>query len=363
MVAIGRTEKKEPTNEDPQCTIPTMCYWSGWGEEGAGGQSPPSGGGATCSDCGPSAPQLVCTSGMRRKQTVSCEVSNAEATTVQAWRFRSERRTVVGPSSVATWSGPAVEGGSVSARVGTNILQTSFAVAARPWGWGTVQWSYSQGTGPICDSKIIAEGVMLGWNVNPGGDSACLPDNQVRVSPDPRRSDGFTVGQVPSGPNAGVFYVDTATYRMDRASNMNPQAGSAGTALTLTGSQATACGATASFSQFNTCKGVSMPTFTASVWGHEGTGYSGGRGHETVGRTAAAQPDNDPYKGIEPFVSDSAETQGFFATRIRNEVWRRAEVITVYASDKAENVGGNWSGSYWVWSATTAQFIQISQSF
>ncbi len=154
----------------------------------------------------------------------------------------------------------------------------------------------------------------MGWNVNRRGTS-CAPNDQIRVMPDPQTTDRFTVTQVADGPNAGAFYVDTAVFRMDRVSNTNPQIAAGGTALTLTGSQVTACGATANCSKLNTCKSISMTTLTAAVVGHEGLGYAGGRGYETAGRTAAGKLDNDPYTGIEFMTNDSSENHASFLAR------------------------------------------------
>jgi hypothetical protein len=48
--------------------------------------------------------------------------------------------------------------------------------------------------------------------------------------------------------------------------------------------------------------GYDMNPYVAGTWGHEGRGYNGGVGHQTLGEEAAGQPYNDPYAAIEELV-------------------------------------------------------------
>lgn len=366
LVAVGKPTQRTPTDEEPDCSLAPDCYW-GWGDGGSdGGGSGGGGGGALpCLTCGPSTPILRCTGTVQREQLVQCTVSTTSSTPpdVSQWSFQSSARQLTAPGGSSTWSGTAVEGGTVTALVSGGLsLQAQFSVTPRPWRWGTAQWSFSQGTAIICE--VIAPGfnVRLGWN-RAANARTCDGDENYRIQPNPLNSNaGWVTGRVNSGPNEGIMYVDTVTFRMDRASNINPSITPTGTAFPLSGVQAQACGASANVYQFNVCMGVDMATFLAALWGHEGMGYGAGMGHESAARRAAVQSDNDPYLGTEPLLSASGESLDSFVGRLRDVVIRRGNEITRYAAEGSGNVGNNWSGTLFVYDVASGTFRGIAHS-
>jgi hypothetical protein len=109
----------------------------------------------------------------------------------------------------------------------------------------------------------------------------------------------------------------------------------------------------ANFNQYNDkCQGISMTAFVDAVWGHEGFGHNGGQGHESLARTAAAEPQNDPYTAIEPLVfPDSAS--------LENVVFSKVVPIAVDITQRAAdpNPTGNYPGGpMWFWDSGTSLF-------
>jgi hypothetical protein len=367
LAAVG--EPAPPTvDEKPECTI-NGCDGGGSIPGGDGGGSP-SGGSESCTDCGPETPVLHCTP-VTREQITTCTLASG-LTLVPAvqWKFAGGGHTISGPASASSWSGPAVLSGHVTASPASNpntTLTATLTVNPRPWRWGTAQWSYSQGTAAVCFNHILSwQMAILGWNIP--HDATCGPNaaptvSLSRLQPDPAQNDnGHLITRVGFGPNNTLMYVDTVTYRMDRRSAMNPEAFSTGTPLTLTGSQASACGASANWYNFNRCMGVNVNALHAGVWNHEGFGSNGRNGHEGAARYAAANLANDPYVGAEPLVSGPGESITDFRDRMRRIVLDRAANINSYASDASGNVTGNWSGSVylWDWSANKFDSLQVS---
>jgi hypothetical protein len=255
--------------------------------------------------------------------------------------------------------------GHVTASPASNpntTLTATLTVNPRPWRWGIAQWNYTQGTAYPCDTRVLSSGVSMGWNI-PIGDATCDGAFHLRVQPDPRRSSaGYVIGRLGFGPNNGLLYIDTVTFRMDRNSNMNPQMGSAGQAMTLSGFQASLCGASANWRGFNVCQGVNVTAIVNAVWHHEGLGSNGNNGHESTARHAAGQPANDPYQGAEPFIGLPGESDVNFRNRMTAEVVRRGEAINNYASDGAGNVRGNWSGQMWIWDWALGRYVVVNQA-
>src|SRR5207247_2386436 len=128
------------------------------------------------------------------------------------------------------------------------------------------------------------------------------------------QGDGNRVTRVPSGPNRGYSYVDTATYNMKRVGNVDPAILPTSLRLhQLSGKTGKNCApglgfgskdtVRANFNRFNAvCQGINMTVYVDAAYGHEGFGYAGGKGHESLARAAAAEPKNDPYAAIERLV-------------------------------------------------------------
>ncbi len=322
-------------------------------------------------------PTLTCPPSVTRGQGVSCSVSNLTGVVVQSWSFVGEQFAndptlhVTETTSLPSWAGIAVEGGVVSANILINgvpkTLVDTFTVANRSWRWGNGDWHYSQGTAPICNSAPPTPGsIHIGWNRNAGVPQALCGDPAYHrwVLPDPRQNpmDGYTLAEVPTGPNKGRWYVQSAQYRIDRASNLNPHWLPGGPASPLAGSQASECvtaGMTSPVSvnlhAFNeVCKGVDMDPFIAGAWGHEGYGAFGGQGHQGLAEAAAAQTDGDPLYKIEWWT-------GATEAYLRDQVLNGVDAASVWIDSATDDVGGavtgNWpGGQLWTWQSGGAGF-------
>lgn len=367
LVAVAESTPPAP-EDDPECTI-NGCIGGppigGGGGGGGGGTDPYSGGSLPCTNCGPEAPRMTCTT-VTREQIATCTIGGSgESVVGLGWAFTGGGHTIPGPDMASTWEGPAVLSGTVTAASFEDPGQTlgaALTVRPRTWRWGIAQWNYTQGTAYPCDTRVISPGVAMGWNI-PIGDATCNGTYHLRVQPDPRRSGaGSVVGRLGFGPNNGLMYIDTVTFRMDRNSNMNAQMGPAGQTLPLSGIQASLCGPAANWRAFNLCQGVNVTAIVNGVWNHEGFGSNGNNGHESTARHAASQLANDPYDGAEPFVGAPGESDVIFRNRMTAEVVRRGEAIVNYSSDASGNVTGNWTGQMWVWDWALGRYVVITQN-
>jgi hypothetical protein len=121
----------------------------------------------------------------------------------------------------------------------------------------------------------------------------------------------------------------------------------------------------ANFHDFNHhCGGVDMNVFVDAAYGHEGFGYSGGVGHESLARTAAAEPQNDPYVAIEQLVFPDPLS---LATEVVRRVDPINQDITLRASDSTAtnpNPNGGPKNNYpsgghiWYWDPSANDWIQ-----
>jgi hypothetical protein len=327
-----------------------------------------------------STPVLTCTPMVVRGETVTCSLTNATGVDVQEWKFVGETFAndpsleISEPGPEKVWTGPAIEGGTVTVETLVNgapqTFTSSFSVSNRAWKWGPADWSYSQGGAPVCDSTRPTHTATLniGWNRNAGvGGAGCFEAHLHRwVLPDPVQTPntGYTVEPVPSGPNRGRWYVTQASFRIDRASNMNPHWLPTGPEFRLTGPQVAECIAAGvtppvrvNLYTFNkTCKGVDIDRFIAGVWGHEGFGYAGGAGHQGLGQGRAAEPGGDPLLAIEWFTRANEMD---LREDVHNAVYSVGESIQLQSADESGNVAGNWPGGLlWVWNPTTRRYVQ-----
>jgi hypothetical protein len=182
-----------------------------------------------------------------------------------------------------------------------------------------------------------------------------LPNLQV----DPQA--GYSIGQVTSGPNTGLWYVTDVRYYMERVSGMNPQVTANGSAFQLPeGSQANECRTNMGlgpsdpvhvyYHTFNSrCKGVDMGAVIQAIWGHEGFGANGGTGHESRAHALASQVQYDPHALIED-TFDPVEAD--LRTKILNAVWDLNVRLSGSNNGGAGDhtyVTGNWPGELWLW--------------
>lgn len=327
-------------------------------------------------------PALACTpASVTRATEVVCRISNLSGAVVQGWEFVGEdfvndpTLKIQSTSSANEWRGPAVAGGVVTARILVNglprTLTSSFTVTNRAtgWRWGPADWRYSQGTAPICNSTRPTSGgpLHIGWNRNAGvPQSLCQDPRHHRwVLPDPvmKPDSGYTLTPVPGGPNAGRWYVSAASYRIDRASNLNPHWLASGQAFPLTGPQVADCvhaglhpPIRVNLYTFNeVCKGQDVDRLIAGAWGHEGFGAFGGKGHQGLAEAAAAQTSGDPLYAIEWLT---AATKPDLRTQVLNLVDATSQTIDAATDDLSGSVTGNFpGGQIWLWHTVTRRYV------
>jgi hypothetical protein len=173
--------------------------------------------------------------------------------------------------------------------------------------WSSMR-SYRQGPEPLAPDVDPGLNVVLGRNCPEI--LLCVPTLWVQPDPQQKRGQRYTVARIPSGPNKGFWYVAAASWNMKRIGNINPAVLPKSQRTHLLPKKtpkqcrqalgfATNSAVSANFNQFNDkCKGISMTDFVNAVWGHEGFGYNGGKGHQSLGETAAAEPQNAPRQSL-----------------------------------------------------------------
>lgn len=317
---------------------------------------------------------LTCTSPVQRGSNVRCEVSGN--LTVTGWEFQPDTTpgmptlpAVQDSSGSAVWQGSAAIGGTVTAHVtnGTTqqAMKAQFTVSNRPSTWSTT-WNYRVGPELTAPDAEPGLGVTLGRNCPEiSGVALCVPT--LRVQPDPTQlpGEGNVITRILTGPNTGYFYVAAISYEMRRVGNLNPGvlANSSRThplpaSIPKQCRQALGFGPKdpvfANFNLYNDkCKKLSMTVFVGALYGHEGLGYGGGQGHESLARTAASETQNDPYAALEKLVfADSTSLE----LEADSRVAVIGEDITVRAADP--NPTGNYStGPMWFWDAGSSSFV------
>lgn len=308
LVVIGNPKPREPYSYEPECSVGAWCFDPGYPVD-----QQPGGGGATgsspCATCGPSQPILACTPAtIIRGGEVSCAVSPAVATSF--WRWTDGSFNVSGPSGAATWAGTAVKGGTVTVGFPDGSEQVAaFAVSLRNWTWGPDRWTFVERGGPVnCAMRPPAVGALVtyGWNMN--RNASCV-DQSGRFRPDllANRHAGYTAAEVTGGPNDGWWYVTSASYTMDRGSNINPSLlPTAPKAALPEGPQAQMCRARMGLPPTETvrvnfytmnevCAGLDVDAFIRAILDHEGFGSNGANGHESLSRSYASWLRYDPY--------------------------------------------------------------------
>ena len=297
---------------------------------------------------------------------------------VQRWRFiDANGDSVIAVTADTNWVGPAAMMGLVSVDViRDSIVGTSASapviVRPRNWGWSDAQWSFVEDAPPICVSRRPDNADPAGttYAANARARDTSFNCQPLRIDPDVRRSPyaGFTIRAATSGPNTGLWFVDTAFYRSERVSSMNPEIRANGPTYQLPeGTQAQECrnrmrlpaGAPVFVNQYSfneTCKRVGLSQMFNGIWDHEGFGSRNGNGHEAQGRIAARDLNNDPYRGIEAATARSDADLKF---NVAFEVDSRDQAISVFSGDH-NVVSNNWCGSIWIWNSLVNAY-QLTQ--
>jgi hypothetical protein len=363
-------DEKDPWGDEPGDNDPCS---SNPNAPGCGGDDP-------CWDCGSggrgddneeATASVSCTPTVERGMQVSCTVSVTPSTAgleVYSWTFSGGGFVVEAPGGQTRWEGSAVAGGRVTALVRVNgrtqspAPAASFTVAERGWRWGKARWHLTEDAGP--DHRTAEPtwtGGTLGWNCST---YSCGITSWVLPHIPHQPNGGYTVGQVNSGPNQGLWFVGAAVFRIDRYSKMNPHMRANAPKRRVWGESAQACrdagytnepSVEVNLYTFNRhCKGVNMTAFHRAILNHEGYGSGSRNGHQAQGEDAAAKIENDMHAQLEDIVFQTEAD-------LRAEVGRRYRDVDDRIWNAARShqfVRGNWTLGYWVWDpdSTTYRF-------
>lgn len=222
----------------------------------------------------------------------------------------------------------------------------------------------------ICDNTEPTPGgtYLIGWNRTAGSPKnhcgAAVRHRRILPILDLNPNAGYTVAAVPGGPNGGRWYVTGASFHMARASNLNPSIlPSAAKHRMRDTLQVRLCRTGmglgprdpvfANFYTFNKdCMGFPIDSLIDGAWGHEGHGFNGGSGHESLAWGAAALPENNPYV-IEQYTGSSEP-----------DLRRVIRIVVDGASGGIENRSAdplpqaNWpGGDVWMWDPSARKYV------
>lgn len=320
--------------------------------------------------------ELKCTpAAPTRGQTVTCIVTGT-GVLASGWNFTGPAfdstgaaLNIKGPTSGNSWSGVAVTSGVVSARISVNgvpradSLRGGFIVTNRTgstWHWQKdVNWTYGEGLAKQdCHKELFLyhAPAILGWNVSKG---LC---ESSPVRPLPSSGSGYTLQPVTSGPNTGLNFVKTVTYRMDTQSNVLAaiKSGSSTRWSLVDSAQKRSCSSknvstTVNFYDFNLkcMNAFDLPSFIPGLFFHEGRGKIDNSGHQAQLELTASMPKNDLYRVVEAVYGlGKAKTDSavmFEANRVA------VEITAAFVSH--EFVHDNWCGNLWLWDPPTKFFV------
>lgn len=347
-------------------------------------------------------PVLTCSSPVRGGMA-SCGVDITRVDSVSTWRFEGlmppnlDLVTVVDDSSATMdWEGTAALTGlvTVSAFVDDSLLQytDSLIVQRRDlseeaWKWNS-KWDYTPDEGLPCRT-------FQPWH-HPGPDTLALSTSTEDCEIDeigPRINDPvlfeatYRTDSIPTGPNAGLIYVDSAFYHMHHGSYKNPYVQSTAAGDLVTSSQnlkdcrqhyGNVGSLSLNIHEFNlNCTKGPAPAEFQDWWDaverHEGRGTPGkgpnGNGHQAQRELAAAEPLNDPYQVAEGFVRNSSlDLRNFMGVRIAQADNRISQVAgdhSVVHSNFGtwDNQRGEYCGDIWVYWTSPAPAEYASTKF
>ena len=315
--------------------------------------------------------ELTCTPpAPTRGQIVTCTVTGA-GVLATGWNFTGPAYDSLGASlnikrttSGNSWFGQAVASGVVSARISVNgvpqpdSLRSAFIVINRTgpaWHWkkDPLYWNFGDTTATDCYNPDFAynEGGVMGWNVRAGTCDAFL------ITPYPKTSidKGYTLQSVTDGPNTGLWYVKTISYKMNTEADMAPSIknGSKKRWKVLEPTQQASCtsagvSTTVNFYDFNSkCKGIGavVNAFHQGLKWHEGYGKQNSSGHQGQLEDSAALTKNDMYRLVEKVYHLGKDSTGAAVRREADFVTQRLGA----SWQDHTNVYDNWCGDLWRW--------------
>ena len=279
-----------------------------------------------------------------RAETVTCTASTVGNVpfSVSRWKFEPADSalsaiTVIDPADV--WSGAAVTSGIVSVVASisgvSDTALASIGVESRGWSWTDgSKWNMVQDTLPLC---TFYQSFLIDSTGSLPGDGTLGVNRDVRsciygpglqdwiqpsatVFPD----SGAIPTVVSTGPNQGLWYIGSAHYRIQRASELNPSLGPNGAVDSLThGDDLSICRAAlglgptdpviVNFYTYNKyCQYHDIDLWRSLLLAHEfmgtkvpNTDWSVANGHQARAYIGARLPENDPYQITEPLVRAS----------------------------------------------------------
>ena len=292
--------------------------------------------------------------------------------------------TVASPANDTIWAGIVVATGAVEVDFianGQALSDTAVLfVSPRPWRWNDTVWTYTPGGAPVC-TAVGDDG--LPFSYNPSGNTHtidtlllgrngptspdCINDPFIVVEPNvaTQPASGFTLTQVPSGPNENLYYVSAWLYRMDRGSHINKHIGPSGTTVTLQKqNEINLCGRNnvnppniVSTYTFNgSCKSASLMPWLDSIEVHESYGDtmlvdSLANGHQRRIEIAAGLPINDPARLVEDKVSPM--TPAILVPQIQSLLAGVDQSLFQAADNAHAYVKNNYCVSPWLWDSTS----------
>lgn len=242
-----------------------------------------------------------------------------------------------GPDSI--WSGTGVMGGTVSAKIRIDTTESTLATAwvvlprtSGGWQWDAADWAIAQDTVVRCPyvdfvlpfkSTAPAHKGVVGYNrrqsdcTNVGSIEPNIRDTLASGSP---AATGVVLDSVSNGPNKLIYFVKSASFTMDRATEMDPWFRPAGPSIPVLdsvdymlcrdsmGLVGTPPISVNLYSYNQVCRGFDPQPWIAGILNHEGYGTQNpldpatANGHEARRRIAASDPANDPRALTEALV-------------------------------------------------------------
>lgn len=351
---------------------PSAEWWDWPTPPGTGGDPPP--GGDTCdpesflNPCETFTASLTCPVDVTRGDPGECEleIEPAEALDqVDQWLFTGDQGHIVSSGQGGTtWGGTLVETGVVRvtfiALGREGQVSTPLIVLPRPSAW-TSQWSFSDGGAPVPSDGQTGKphsGDVLrrGWNCSMPNSTDCGPKGFIRPDYEEGEVGGFTVSQaIPSGPNAGLYYVSDMSFYSSRGSAFNPiLTASGGEVHTSTDPLQASCSPMNWYYANDCLGGSSSDDLRVAVLLHEGYGSTGSNGHQSFRESLAAQAQHDPWITAEAVVRSTSQQ----VTDNVTDLVKAVSVVLEAANTALGEPTGNFPPAYrFSWDEATSRWF------
>lgn len=257
-------------------------------------------------------------------------------------------------------------------------LTDSLRVVPRTWRWNESHWTFTEGAGQPCGTITERyqldgplESIQLALNTRIGSCTAgsiepVVIDTVVDIE------SALRLDSIGSGPNSGLWYADSAFYRMERGSVMNGSIAQTGQSYLVThADDRTVCRqplklkpsdpVVVSFYTYNqVCRGVNLAPFYAAIWSHEGFGTQDAQdstranGHEARRWIAARTENGDPYFVVESLVTVDRNR---YRNLVRTRLWGVELRINDMAGDHGFVRDNGWCSSLYIWNVVLQKYV------